>query len=221
MDIINETLQRAVFEIDRGGIMKKMSISDRLLLLLTGLIAAYQIVVGVDGLGTLPMISYTIGFGVLLVAGLLMIILGFEILASSWVVIVATIIPLSLSLGLVWQYLPSWRIPYLIFVLVGFALVAYTRMTSKGKIATFSLASVHGIAGMTIFVLPFVASINGWAGPGFWLVGLGGALIGVGGLLLSFLKAGKPILSQNQIFQVLPALLLLMTVAFVIGFALA
>ena len=62
--------------------MRKITISDRLLLLLTGLMAAYQIVVGVDNLTTLPMISYTVGFGVLLVAGLLMIILGFEILGK-------------------------------------------------------------------------------------------------------------------------------------------
>lgn len=201
--------------------MRKITISDRLLLLLTGLMAAYQIVVGVDKLSTLPMISYTVGFGVLLVAGLLLIIIGFEILESPWVVVVATIIPLSLSLGLVWQYLPAWRIPYLIFVLAGFILVAYTRIAQKGKVAVFSLAIVHGVAGLTIFILPVVASIVGWANPGFWLVGFGGALIGVGGLLLSFLRAGKPILSQERIFQVLPGLLLVMTAAFVVGFALA
>ncbi len=201
--------------------MKKMTMLDRLLLLLTGLIAAYQIVVGVEDLNTLSMVSYTVGFGVLLVAGLLLIILGFEVLESPWVVTIATLIPLSLSLGLVWQYLVPWRIPYLIFVLIGFSLVAYTRATNKGKISILSLAVVHGIAGLMIFILPPVASISGWARPGFWLVGLGGALIGLGGLLLSFLRAGKPLLSQERIFKVLPGLLLLMTTAFVIGFALA
>jgi len=43
-------------------------------------------------------------------------------------------------------------------------------------------------------------------------------LIGVGGLLLSFLKAGKPILSREMILKILPGLLLLMTLCFVIGF---
>jgi hypothetical protein len=47
---------------------------------------------------------------------------------------------------------------------------------------------------------------------------LGGALIGIGGLLLSFLKAGKPILTRQTILSVLPSLLLLMTAAFVAGF---
>jgi hypothetical protein len=47
---------------------------------------------------------------------------------------------------------------------------------------------------------------------------VGGALIGIGGLLLSFLKAGRPILSRETILKVLPGLLLLMTAFFVAGF---
>jgi hypothetical protein len=77
--------------------MKKMSVLDRILLLITGLLAAYQIVVGIEGLGTLTTWCYTIAFGVLLVAGLLMIIMGFEVLDSPLVVIVATIIPITTS----------------------------------------------------------------------------------------------------------------------------
>ena len=54
----------------------KMTSTDRLLLLLTVLLASYQIVVGIDGLGTVPITAYTIAFGALLVAMLLLIILG-------------------------------------------------------------------------------------------------------------------------------------------------
>ena len=92
--------------------MKKMTVLDRIVLLVTGLLAAYQVVVGVDNLETLAMISYTIAFGVLLVACLLLIILGWEILDSSLVVIVTTIIPLSLSLGLVSEYVPDFTTAY-------------------------------------------------------------------------------------------------------------
>lgn len=201
--------------------MKKISVLDRTLLLITGLLAAYQIV-AMDGITGLAGWAYTIAFGVLLVAGLLLIIImGFEVLASPWVVIVSTIIPLSLSLGLVAEYLPAWTTSYLIFVIVGFLAVVFTRLTDTGKLATFTLAFVHGIAGMLIFLLPIILSIRGDAPAGFALVGVGGALIGVGGLLLSFLKAGKPILPQKTILTVLPALLLLMTASFVAGFALA
>jgi hypothetical protein len=201
--------------------MKKMSILDRILLLITVLLAAYQIVVGVEGSPTLSLWAYTIAFGVLLVACLLLLIQGFEVLDSPLVVIVSTIIPLSLSLGLVWEYLPDWGVPYLIFVIVGFLAVAITRLAAPKKVATFTLIPVHGIAGLIIFILPIMMSLRGDMPAGFALVGMGGALIGVGGLLLAFLKAGKPILSQKTILTVLPGLLLLMTAAFVAGFSFA
>jgi hypothetical protein len=200
--------------------MKKMSALDRVLLLLTGLLAAYQIAIGIDKMGRLPIVAYTVGFGVLLVAGLLLIILGFEALDSPVVVIVSTVIPLSLSLGLVWEHLPAWQTGYLIFVVAGFLAVLLTRaIPFRNKLPVAVLAGVHAVAGLVIFALPIVLAIGGKTRPGFSLVGVGGALIGVGGLLLSFLKAGKPILSRTIILGILPGLLLLMTLAFVIGFS--
>ena len=198
-----------------------MTILDRVLLLLAGLLASYQIAVGIDGLATLPIIAYTIAFGILLVAGLLLIILGFDVLDSPIVVIVSTVIPLSLSLGLVWEHFATYRSLYLIFVVVGFLTVLTTRLLPlHNRLPVLVLAVVHGIAGLTIFLLPIVFSIAGQARPGFSLVGVGGALIGVGGLLLALLKAGRPLLSRETILKVLPGLLLLMTLAFVAGFAL-
>ena len=197
----------------------KMSPLDRVLLLLTGILAAYQISVGIDGFDTLPVIAYTIAFGVLLVAGLLLIILGFDVLDSPVVVIVSTIIPLSLATGLVWQHLASFGISYLVFAIAGFLAITLTRtLPTPGKIPTIVLALVHGIAGMTIFLLPILLSVQGKTQPLFSLVGVGGALIGIGGLALSFLKAGKPILSKELILKILPIILFLMTLCFVIGF---
>ena len=197
----------------------KMTILDRILLLLTGLLAAWQVAIGIDAFDTLPVMAYTLGFGVLLVAGLLLIILGFEILDSPAVVIVSTLIPLSLALGLSWQYLEAYRTVALVLAIGGFLAVSLTRLIpAPGKLPVFTLVIVHGIAGLTIFLLPIILSASGANRPGFALVGLGGALIGLGGLLLSFLKAGKPILSRETIFKILPGLLLLMTAAFVAGF---
>jgi hypothetical protein len=196
----------------------KMSPLDRVLLLVTGLLAAYQVAVGVNSLGQVPIIAYTIAFGVLLVAGLLLIILGFDVLDSPVVVIVSTIIPLSLATGLVWQH-ASFGTSYLVFAIVGFLAVTLTRsIPTPGKIPTIVLAVTHGVAGMTIFLLPIILSIQGKTQPLFSLVGVGGALIGIGGLALSFLKAGKPILSKELILKILPIILFLMTVCFVAGF---
>lgn len=200
----------------------KTSILDRILLLLTGLLAAWQIAVGIDHLATLPIIAYTVGFGVLLVAALLLLILGLEVLDSPLVVIASTIIPLSLSLGLVWEHLPTWRVPYLVFALAGFLAIVITRaIPFRNKLPVLLLACVHGVAGMVIFLLPILTAVTRSTRPTFALVGLGGALIGLGGLLLSFLKAGKPVLPRTTILKILPGLFFLTTVSFILGFSAA
>lgn len=197
----------------------KMSSLDRVLILLMGLLAAYQIVVGIDKMDSVPIVAYTIAFGVLLVAGLLIIILGFDALDAPVVAIVSTIIPLALATGLVYQHLASFRTPYLLFAIGGFLAVTLTRSTPmQNRLPVFTIAIVHGIAGLTIFLLPILTSLRGETHPFFALVGVGGALIGIGGLLLSFLKTGRPILSKEKILKVLPGLFLLMTVCFVTGF---
>jgi hypothetical protein len=198
----------------------KISVLDRILLLFTGLLAAYQVAIGIEGLSTLPIIAYTIAFGVLLIASLLLIILGFEVLDTPVVVIVSTIIPLSLASGLVWQHLTNWRTPYLVLAILGFLAIITTRvLPSRSNLPIIVLTIVHGIAGMTIFLLPIILVIVGAVQPLFAMVGVGGALIGIGGLLLSFQKTGKPILSRQMIFRMLPGLLLMMTLLFVVGFS--
>ena len=196
-----------------------MTVLNRILLLITGLLAGYQIAVGIDDLDSLPIAAYTVAFGVLLIASLLLIILGSDVLDSPIVVIVSTVIPLGLALGLIWERLPALRCAYLTFVILGLVTVLLTRLLPvKGRLPVFALAVVHAVAGLTITLLPLALALVGNAPLGFALVGLGGALIGLGGLLLSFLKAGRPLLSRATILRLLPGLLLLTTAAFVAGF---
>lgn len=197
----------------------KMSNLNRILLLGMVFLAGYQVVVGIDQFAALPIIAYTIAFGVLIIAGLLLIILGFEVLDSPLVVIVSTITPLALAIGLIWQYLPTLRVTYLVFTILGFLAVVVSRpLTAKSRFPTAVLALVHGIAGLTIFLLPILLALQGVVKPLFALVGVGGGLIGLGGLLLSFQRAGKPVLTRERILKVLPGLLLVTTACFVAGF---
>ena len=191
---------------------------DRILLLATALLASYQVVQGVDGLDSMAIACYTIAFGVIIVASLLMLILGFEVLDSPLVVIASTLIPTSLALGLVSEYLRHILIPYGIFIVVGVAAIILTRYVGPKRLGVVVLAIVHGVSGLTIFILPLYLAIKDVVPAGFALVGVGGMLIGFGGLLLSFLKAGKPVLSREKILLVFPILLLLTTMAFVFGF---
>jgi hypothetical protein len=193
---------------------------DRLFLFATALLAAWQVAVGINGLDTVPTLSYTIGFGVLLVAALLLIIMGLDVLESPLVLILSTIIPLCLSLGLVWEHLAAFRLPYLVFTILGFLSIIVTRfLPLKNIIQVIVLAIVHGIAGLIIFLLPIFLSMTRQTPRGFFLVGLGGAVISLEGVFLSFLKTGTPILSQKTIIKLLPGLLFVSTAAFVAGFS--
>lgn len=197
----------------------KARLIDRILFLSTGLLAAYQVAEGIDSFSTIPIIAYTIAFGVLLIVSLLLLILGLEVLESPVVVIASTIIPLSVALGLIWQYVIPLQMIYLTFASLGFLVVLITRIIPlHSKLPVLALALVHAIAGLTIFILPFLLVHQGTVNPAFTLVGIGGGLIGIGGLLLSFLKTGKPILSRQTVLQILPGVLFLMTVCYVIGF---
>lgn len=200
--------------------MKKISTSDRLLLLMMVLLASYLIVKGIDNSGTFAIAAYTVAFGVLLVAGLLIIILGFDVLESSIVVIVSTIIPLSLSLGLVVEFFPAWGVGYLLFVLIGFIAIVSARYKASQKIALIPLAVWHGIAGIIIFLLPIYVSLTGITTAAFIWVGFGGSLIGLLGLMLTFLRSGNPVLSKETTLTAFPAILFLMTLAYVMGFIL-
>lgn len=199
--------------------MFKITVRDRLLLLGTVLLSAYQIIAGIEGLVPLSLWSYTIGFGTLLVSCLLLIILGFEGLESQAVVIVSTAIPLSISLGLVSDHLGKFVWPYLIFCVFGFLAIGISRFVLSGKAATLILALVHGTAGVLITFTPIWIYFQNQTPPGYLLVSLGGALIGLGGSLLAFLKAGKPILDRDTIYQLLPVILFLMVLAFFGGFS--
>ena len=197
--------------------MHKMTILDRVLLLVTGILAGYQVAVGIEGLEGYVILFFTIGFGVLLIASILLIILGFEALESPLVVVVAAFIPLGISLGLVWQFFPEFKIAYLIFALLGIFAIMITRYRFPGNSATIVFALVHGVAGLLIFSLPFVLSAQGRVRSSFMLVSLGGALFGIAGLAFALLRAGKPIFSTTTFFKLLPALLMFVTLSFVIG----
>jgi hypothetical protein len=192
---------------------------DRIFLLITALLASYQVVQGIAGLSSMAIANYTIGFGVIVIASLMLIILGFEVLDSPLVVIASTLIPLSMGLGLVTEFLPQYRVPYGVFTVVGFLAIVITRVRGPKKLAVPVLVVTHGIAGLTIFLLPIILTIRSNIPGGFAWVGIGGMLIGLGGLLLTFLKAGKPILTREKILAVFPSLLMLTTIAFVVGFA--
>jgi hypothetical protein len=201
-----------------------MTLLDRLFLLATGLVAIYLIYRFYSRYKTKKGsydIYYMISFAVLLISGLLLIAFTYDALTCPFVVIVAVLIPAGLALGLVAEFYPKYEKGYLIFVILGLLVVAVTRLTDLGaNLATISLIVVHSIAGLTILIVPILAARDGRAPKGFVFVTVGGALIGLGGIALAFLKTGSQFLffTADFVFTILAPLLFLMSLAFAWGF---
>jgi hypothetical protein len=164
-------------------------------------------------------IFYMLGFIVLLVSGLLLISLGWGILASPYVLTVASLIPLGISLGIVYQYYPQYKTLYTWFAVIGILAIAFTSI-SGSDLKKFAVPIFHGIAGLIIFLGPIKAQMDGKAPKGFFWVGIGGLLIGIGGIALAFLTSGSQLLffSEDFVYTILAPLLLLMSLAFAWGF---
>jgi len=201
-----------------------MTIFDRVVLLLTGLTAIYilwHFYLRYKKEKALYDVYYMLGFGVLLVSGLLLIFFGWDILASPYVLTVATLIPLGISLGLMNQFRPKYKKAYSWFALVGLLAIAVTSIFGL-SLKSVAVPVFHGVAGLIIFGLPiYKCTVEKDAVKGFGMVGIGGALIGIGGMALAFMIAGKPlfgVFTEDFILMILAPLLFLMALAFAFGF---
>lgn len=193
---------------------------DNLFLLLTGLTAVYllwRFYTRWSRSKKLYDLYYAMGFLVLLISGLLLIFLGMDILASPYVLTVASLIPLGISMGIVEEYYPQYKRPFKWFALVGFLAIAISAIAGIDILRKISVPLFQGVAGLVIFLGPIFAKK---APSGFWWVGVGGVLIGLGGIALAFISNDAQLLffSPTFIMQILTPLLLLMTLAFTWGF---
>src|SRR5512134_1331887 len=194
---------------------------DNLFLLVTGLLAAYLCWYFYQRYNlnkALHNVYYLMGFAVLLISGLLLIFLGLDILDSPYVLTVASLIPLGISMGVAEEYYPAWKKAFKWFAVIGFLAIAVTSIGGMDTLKKIAVPLFHGVAGFVIFLGPFLAK---GAPKGFWWVGVGGLLIGLGGIALAFISVGKQLLffSPAFVMLILTPLLFLMTGAFTLGFA--
>ncbi len=209
-----------------------MNLFDQLVLLATGLVAIYAIwmLMGKqkdEATRHIANYYYMTSFAVLLVSGLLLIFLGWEILGllghgsstSKLVAVVATLIPFSLAIGLVSQFYPQHEKLYASTMLVGVVLIAISRFMDMGTFAKIIYPAFHSIAGLTIFFIPILTVKNDLMSKCFYWVTLGGTLIGLGGIALAFLTAGRQLLffSPEFVLMILAPLLFLTAFSYMWG----
>jgi len=205
-----------------------MNVFDLVTLLLTGLVAAYLVFrlynnYKLNKPKTRPNIPYMVSFIVLLVSGLLLIFFGWEILPRPEIIVVTTLIPLGLAVGLICEFhKEKLGKSYKLFAVVGLIAIILTRFIPEVPrgLQIVAIASVHTVFGLTVFLVPIFAIKAGKAPKGFIFVTIGEVLIGLGGIALTFLKSDKQLLffSPEFVMMILAPLLLLMALAFTYGF---
>ncbi len=205
-----------------------MNLFDVITLLLTGLVAAYLVFRLYQDYQSKepkprPNIPYMVAFTVLLVSGLLLIIFGWGILPNPAVIVVTSLIPLAIAVGLYCEfYKEKLGTPFKIFAAIGLVAIILTRFIPDvpRALQVITIATVHSIAGLSIFIIPMLAVKDGKAPKGFIFVTVGEVLIGLGGIALTFLKSDKQLLffSPEFVMAILAPLLLLMALAFTWGF---
>ncbi len=203
-----------------------MGIFDRIVLLLTGLVAIYMISFFLkrqknEKTAGRHNFHYIISFLVLLVAGLLLIIFGWDALGNNFVAVVAGLIPFALATGLVCEYSTEKAKGFVVLMVIGLILIAVTRYASgMDTLAKIVYPVFHAIAGLTIFFLPiFLVKAHRVKSQFIWVT-VGGTLIGLGGIALAFLTAGKQLLffSPEFVLMILAPLLFVMALCYAYGF---
>ena len=149
----------------------------------------------------------------------MLIFLDWDILESPWVLTVSSLIPLGISIGIANQFYRGWKKHFAWYALIGLLAIAGTSFFGP-EYKKFAVPLFHGVAGLIIFLGPIFADRTGKAAKGFWWAGIGGMLIGIGGIALAFVTMDSQLLffSSEFILQILAPLLLLMTIAFGVGF---
>jgi hypothetical protein len=202
--------------------IKAMTMLDRGILLATGLVAIYMLVILAKKQKANKETSnlfFMISFAVLLVAGLILIFSNWNSLLSPFVAVVAGFIPFGLALGLIHKYYTKLFKTWLILLIVGLIAIAVTKFGQVMCKGTVALPLFHAFAGFTIFFVPIFAIKSGKVQIPFINVTIGGTLIGLGGIALAFIKNGKQLLffSPTVVLSILAPLLFLTALFLALG----
>jgi hypothetical protein len=188
-------------------------------LTLTIFLSAWQIAKDHPGDTQVAVWAYTVGFGILLVASLWLILMGLEVLGNPVGVVIAALIPLSFSFGLVAEYAPVYTWAYLGFALIGLLGIAATRfMHVSTSLRVWVVAFVHGMAGFSIISLPLLVLWQGQAGIAVLGVSVGGVVVGISGMALLWQRMGASPGGMGDLTPLLPWAIWFSTICLVIGF---
>ncbi len=191
---------------------------DKLVYLLTVFLSGYVIIFGIDNhsQSQYAAIFYTVAFGVILLTSLLLMLGGNELFANDFLSIIATVIPISLSIGLTAENCKS-PLAYGITVVFLFILAILIKYFSKGKLSLLSLGVIHLISGSIIVFMPVFLIFFRNLPATYVLFSLGGVLLGLTGTVIALEKLGVRTKYYNLVSKYFSFVMFTATFLFVLG----
>jgi hypothetical protein len=162
---------------------------------------------------------WAISMLVLFISGLLIILYDFAILNEPIIPVAAALIPMCLAIGITFAMWGNNKFVYLfaVYEVVMLLLLFIVKFLPIENMSSFAVMAVHIPAGLVMFFTPIYAFMQKEVEITGLLFSVGAFFIGVGGMLLAFVAINSPILSQQQIFEILPLVLLLTGIFIVLG----
>jgi len=142
-----------------------------------------------------------------LVIGLALAIMGLnDALAFPGTIYLGSIYPSFLAIGILFDKEEKWGRYYLIFTLIMLVLIGAGQATGT-VLKTIAQVTLHATSGLIIVFLPLLYYFKGELHEDYLFFSIGGIVIGIGGLALATLIAGKPLLPFDLVVMLLHPLL--------------
>jgi hypothetical protein len=162
---------------------------------------------------------YVLSFSLIISISALIVYYEWLILGNPFITIIASLIPITLSLGLVFQYFEKLKVVQVVFAISGGLLIiaSYFMKVSWWQTAIYTIVI---ITFLELLILPVIASSQKKSKEGFWWVSVGGfmSLLLLGLMHLYVNQIQFYFLNVPVIFAILAPLFSLTSIAFFWGF---
>jgi len=184
--------------------------------LLSSILLLIVILYGLYKNGVIIYYSWLISAIAFLILSVALVTLGLDALSLPVTPYLGSIYPSFLALGIIMiRYKKGW-LYYLGFILLMLILMAIGS-AAYPAIKTTSQIVLHSISGLIIVFLPLYYVVRKKTPSPFIITSLGGITIGIGGLALASIIAGKPLLPIDLVVQILHPILALSALLIAIG----
>lgn len=184
--------------------------------LISSIILLFVTLLGFYKVRGLEYLSWLVSSSSFFLLAIALVLLGLDALQLPITPYLGSLYPSFLALGLIMIKSRKYSVYYLLFIFLMLILISLGIIYTP-SLKTISQISLHVLSGLVIIILPIYYSFKNLLSKYAILISLGGITIGIGGMALATIIAGKPILPPDLVVQLLHPILSLSAILLAIG----